>query len=221
MEGQQYIYVRQPLGTKCYCAWYILQYENHLKIRLVEIVLLWWLFFYLNLHFLGHIAPSLILVHFIFRFFGSHYTLSLFIFRVVFVSAFGSGSQRVSDTGAGISSYFFCRNLVVKQVALMVMLTRASRFLGTMWYYYSLLLTFTSITFFHYISGMFASCNAPGAVLGGRGRQGKNRRKDCEQPLRTDCLKYKQLDIIVEFLLEHCKELVRQVLAVCSTHHLQ
>ena len=115
----------------------------------------------------------------------------------------------------------FCRNLVVKQVALMVMLTRASRFLGTMWYYYSLLLTFTSITFFHYISGMFASCNAPGAVLGGRGRQGKNRRKDCEQPLRTDCLKYKQLDIIVEFLLEHCKELVRQVPAVCSSHHLQ
>ena len=34
----------------------------------------------------------------------------------------------------------FCRNLVVKQVALMVLLTRDPRFLGTMWYYYSLLL---------------------------------------------------------------------------------
>lgn len=33
----------------------------------------------------------------------------------------------------------------------------------------------------------------------------------------ADCLEYKQLDI-VEFLLEHCKELVKQVLAVCSTH---
>ena len=46
--------------------------------------------------------------------------------------------------------HFFCRNLVVKQVALMVMLTRAPRFLGTMWYYYSLLLIFTFVTFFHY-----------------------------------------------------------------------
>jgi len=36
----------------------------------------------------------------------------------------------------------------------------------------------------------------------------------------ADCLEYKQLDI-VEFLLEHCKELVKQVLAVCSTHHFQ
>ena len=36
----------------------------------------------------------------------------------------------------------------------------------------------------------------------------------------ADCLEYKQLDI-VEFLLEYCKELEKQVLAVCSTHHLQ
>ena len=33
----------------------------------------------------------------------------------------------------------------------------------------------------------------------------------------ADCLEYKQLDI-VEFLLEHFKEVEKQVLAVCSTH---
>ena len=79
----------------------------------------------------------------------------------------------------------------------MVLLTRARapRFLGTMWYYFSLLLIFTFVTFIHYFSYV--------CIL-----------------FLADFLEYKQLDI-VEFLLEHCKELVKQVLAVCSTHNFQ
>ena len=79
-------------------------------------------------------------------------------------NAFLVDSQPEREAAAGISSYFFCRNLV-KQVALMMSLTRAPRFLGTMCYYYSLLLAFTFI-----ISGMFAmaahnlfSCSLLGA----------------------------------------------------------
>ena len=64
----------------------------------------------------------------------------------------------------------------MKQVALMVLLTRARapRFLGTMWYYFSLLLIFTFVTFIHYFSYV--------CIL-----------------FLADCLEYKQLDI-VEFL---------------------
>ena len=93
----------------------------------------------------------------------------------------------------------------------MVLLTRAPRFLGTMWYYYSLLLTFTFIIFRYVCSGcsqtflLFFPWRPRPALL---------------VVFLMDCLEYKQLDI-VEFQPEHCKELVKQVLAVCSTHQLQ